>query len=81
MSNWDLMMPGMDGYEVAEKLRPGESGDELVLVALTGWGGAEERRRTTAAGFDYHFVKPAKVEDLEFAIAAGRRNQPAEANT
>ncbi len=77
----DLGMPGMDGYEVAERLRAVEGAEDLVLLALTGWGGAEERQRTAAAGFDYHFVKPAKVEDLEFAIASGRRTQPAEANS
>ena len=77
----DLGMPGMDGYEVAERLRAGEGSENLVLLALTGWGGTEERQRTAAAGFDYHFVKPAKVEDLEFAIASGRRNEPAEANS
>lgn len=74
----DLGMPGMDGCEVAEKLRAREGGDALVLIALTGWGGVEDRQRTMAAGFDYHFVKPARVEELEFAIAQGRVKQPAE---
>jgi PAS domain S-box-containing protein len=77
----DLGMPGMDGYEVAERLRAVEGAEDLLLLALTGWGGAEERDRTAAAGFDYHFVKPARVEELEFAIASGRRNQLAAANS
>jgi len=76
----DLGMPEMDGCEVAEKLRARDEGEELVLVALTGWGGMEDRQRTAAAGFDYHFVKPAKLEEIEFAISQGRRNQPAEAS-
>jgi PAS domain S-box-containing protein len=54
----DIGMPGMDGYEVARRLRalPGLKG--VVLAALTGWGQQEDRRRTTEAGFDHHFVKP-----------------------
>jgi len=76
----DLGMPEMDGCEVAEELRARDEGEELVLVALTGWGGMEDRQRTAAAGFDYHFVKPAKLEEIEFAISQGRRNQPAEAS-
>jgi PAS domain S-box-containing protein len=75
----DLGMPGMDGYEVAEKLRAREGGESLILLALTGWGGAEDRERTAAAGFDYHLVKPAKLEDIEFAMAQGRRKLAAEA--
>ena len=77
----DLGMPGMDGCEVAENLRARHKGEELILVALTGWGGVEDRQRTAAAGFDYHFVKPAKLEEIEFAISQGRRNHPAEAST
>jgi len=76
----DLGMPGMDGCEVAEKLRARAGGDALVLVALTGWGGVDDRQRTAAAGFDYHFVKPAKLEEIELAISQGRRIQPAEAS-
>ena len=76
----DLGMPGIDGCEVAETLRAREGGESLTLVALTGWGGAEDRQRTAAAGFDYHFVKPARVEELESAMTSGRRNQPAEAS-
>jgi PAS domain S-box-containing protein len=54
----DLGMPGMDGCEVARHLRlqPGLEG--VTLVALTGWGQAEDRRRTREAGFDHHLVKP-----------------------
>ncbi|MFN0017631.1 MAG: ATP-binding protein [Pirellulaceae bacterium] len=77
----DLGMPGMDGYAVAERLRAAEGAEDLVILALTGWGDAAERDRTAAAGFDYHFVKPAKLEEIEFAIASGRRNLPVAANS
>jgi CheY-like chemotaxis protein len=61
----DLGMPGMDGYEVARRLRerPGLAG--LRLAALTGWGQAEDRRRSAEAGFDYHLVKPVEPANLE----------------
>ena len=54
----DLGMPGMDGFEVAERLQRLPRMADVLLIALTGWGQAEDRRRTTEAGFDYHFVKP-----------------------
>ena len=61
----DIGMPGMDGFEVARRLRqlPGLEG--TVLAALTGWGQREDRRRTTEAGFDHHFVKPPEPATLE----------------
>jgi CheY-like chemotaxis protein len=54
----DIGMPGMDGYEVARRLRALPGLKRVVLAALTGWGQQEDRRRTTEAGFDHHFVKP-----------------------
>ena len=55
----DIGLPGMDGYEVARRLRelPGTRG--AVLIAMTGYGQEEDRRRTRDAGFAWHFVKPA----------------------
>jgi PAS domain S-box-containing protein len=68
----DLGMPGMDGYEVARRLRQ-ESGLEGVrLVALTGWGKDEDRRRTREAGFDQHLVKPADLPAVQAVLAGGR---------
>ena len=69
----DLGMPDMDGYQVAERVRGSQHGDSIVLVALTGWGGPEDRRRTQAAGFDHHFVKPLKLEQLSM-VATLERN-------
>ena len=54
----DIGMPGMDGYEVARRVRALQGLESVVLAALTGWGQQEDRRRTTEAGFDHHFVKP-----------------------
>ncbi|HUO86356.1 MAG TPA: ATP-binding protein, partial [Thermoanaerobaculia bacterium] len=60
----DLGMPGLDGYETAHRLRDLPEGRSLVLIALTGWGQEEDRRRTRDAGFDHHLVKPADLDTL-----------------
>jgi CheY-like chemotaxis protein len=61
----DLGMPGMDGYDVARQLREDPELKRAVLVAMTGWGQEEDRRRSLQAGFDYHLVKPAELKELE----------------
>jgi CheY-like chemotaxis protein len=61
----DIGMPGMDGYEVARRLRQTPGLEKTVLAALTGWGQQEDRRRTAEAGFDHHLVKPPEPEVLE----------------
>lgn len=60
----DIGMPGMSGYEVAHLLREKPATRPLTLVALTGWGQLEDRRRTREAGFDHHIVKPAELEAI-----------------
>jgi CheY-like chemotaxis protein len=54
----DIGLPLLDGYEVARRLRAGLGGP-LLLIALTGYGQPEDRRRALAAGFDHHLTKPA----------------------
>jgi len=54
----DIGMPGMDGYEVARAIRAQPWGADMLLVAQTGWGQEEDRRRTRQAGFDAHMTKP-----------------------
>ena len=54
----DLGLPGLDGYEVARAVRASPAGKSAVLIAVTGYGQAEDRRRSTEAGFDAHLVKP-----------------------
>jgi signal transduction histidine kinase/integral membrane sensor domain MASE1/ActR/RegA family two-component response regulator len=66
----DLGMPGMSGYEVARRLREQGASRDVVLVALTGWGQAEDRRLTKEAGFDYHLTKPADLAALERVFAS-----------
>jgi PAS domain S-box-containing protein len=61
----DLGMPGMDGYQVARKMREIPGMEKAVLAALTGWGQKEDLRRTAEAGFDHHLVKPPEPELLE----------------
>ena len=68
----DLGMPRMDGYETAREIRRKWWGKSATLVALTGWGGQQDRQKTTEAGFDAHLVKPVTEFDLFHAIAFSR---------
>jgi signal transduction histidine kinase len=60
----DLGMPKVDGYEAARAIRRDRSAKEVVLIALTGWGGDVDRRLSEEAGFDRHLVKPVVPTDL-----------------
>ena len=60
----DIGMPGMDGYEVARRIRSQPWGREATLVALTGWGQENDRRRSREAGFDSHCIKPLDIQRL-----------------
>jgi len=60
----DIGMPGMNGYEVARRMRQKPGGRETVIVAVTGWGQTEDRARSREAGFDHHLVKPAGLAAL-----------------
>jgi len=68
----DLGMPRMDGYETAREIRRKWWGKSATLVALTGWGGQQDRQKTSDAGFDAHLVKPVTEFDLFHAIAFSR---------
>lgn len=71
----DIGLPEMDGYEVARHLRADPATRSLPLIALTGYGQDEDRRRALEAGFDVHLVKPVEAEQLVQAIATARRPQ------
>ncbi len=66
----DIGMPGMDGYELARRVRAAPDGADLTLIALTGWGNDEDRRRSREAGIDHHLVKPVDSTLLEDLLAA-----------
>lgn len=77
----DIGLPGMDGYELARRLRSHPATADAVIVALTGYGQANDRLQSKAAGFDDHFIKPldmSKLDELLKDIAGGsRRRAPA----
>jgi CheY-like chemotaxis protein len=60
----DIGMPMLHGYDTARRFRQEEWGREIVLIALTGWGREEDRRRAEEAGFDGHLTKPVQVSAL-----------------
>ena len=66
----DLGLPGLDGYEVARALRASPTGKAITLIAVTGYGQAEDRQRSKEAGFDAHLVKPVSQTLLSSLIAA-----------
>ncbi len=65
----DIGLPKLDGYEVARRIRAGQ-GNSVVLVALTGWGQEDDRRRSKAAGFDHHLTKPVEMDALQSLLTA-----------
>ncbi|WP_363350883.1 PAS domain S-box protein [Methylocystis echinoides] len=68
----DVGMPRLDGYETARRIRKTSAGKRPLLVALTGWGQVEDRRRTQEAGFDAHLTKPASVEAIQALLRSVR---------
>jgi len=73
----DIGMPGMDGYEVARRIRRQPEFQKVTLIALTGWGQDKDRRQSQTAGFDYHLIKPADVDALQALLALVERNEEA----
>jgi CheY-like chemotaxis protein/nitrogen-specific signal transduction histidine kinase len=68
----DIGLPGFDGYEVARRIRATDEGKKMFLVAVTGYGQAEDRRRAQEAGFDAHATKPVLSDQLALIIAGMR---------
>jgi CheY-like chemotaxis protein len=69
----DIGMPGVSGYEAARQIREQAGCRETVLIALTGWGQAEDRRRSADAGFQHHLVKPIDPAELNRILASLKR--------
>jgi len=61
----DIGLPGMDGLEVARRIRARQGRDQVLLIALTGWGQEDDLRRSREAGMDHHLVKPVSFDTLE----------------
>jgi len=69
----DIGLPKLNGYEVAKRIREQPWGKDIVLVALTGWGQDEHRRRSQEAGFNHHLTKPVELDVLQELLAATER--------
>jgi CheY-like chemotaxis protein len=82
MAFLDIAMPQMNGYDVARTIRAAKWGREMVLVAVTGWGRAADKRRASESGFDHHLVKPFDFKTLQALLAqcAGKSRDAGESN-
>jgi two-component system CheB/CheR fusion protein len=69
----DIAMPGLDGYEVARRVRSEDWGRDMLLIAATGWGSESDRHASSASGFDAHLVKPIDITKLKELIGRWRR--------
>jgi PAS domain S-box-containing protein len=77
----DIGLPGIDGFEVARRVRAHERGRHILLVALTGYGREDDKERTLAAGFNHHLTKPVQLEALQGVVAGVTGPLPAEKPT
>ena len=66
----DIGLPGMDGYAVAQALRQNHELDRTLLIALTGYGQPDDRKKSSASGFDEHLIKPVDIELLRQLLAS-----------
>jgi PAS domain S-box-containing protein/excisionase family DNA binding protein len=71
----DIGLPDISGYEVAKRLRSDAQFQDVMLIALTGWGQREDRRRSKEAGFDHHLVKPIEFKKL-LSLLNSERKEP-----
>ncbi|MGH8576003.1 MAG: response regulator [Gammaproteobacteria bacterium] len=65
----DLGLPKLNGYEAARRIREQDGDTDMALVAVTGWGQEEDRRRSKEAGFDHHMTKPVEFAALQKLLA------------
>ncbi|QYF92224.1 response regulator [Massilia sp. PAMC28688] len=71
----DLGMPSMDGYEAARRIRDKAGTQNILMIALTGWGQSDARQRTMEAGFDHHLIKPVDFDEIK-RLASDRLGKP-----
>lgn len=65
----DIGLPKLNGYEACRRIRGEPWGKSVILIAVTGWGQEEDRRRSRGAGFDHHIVKPVDSHELMKLLA------------
>ncbi len=70
----DIGLPRLNGYDAARKIRALPGGDAIYLIALTGWGQEEDRRRSAESGFNLHMVKPVDPVAIENVLAGLHRS-------
>lgn len=68
----DIGMPGLDGHDLARRIRTEAWGKDLLLIAASGWGQNEDKQRSLEAGFNMHLVKPVELQTLEGLLATIR---------
>ena len=73
----DIGMPGMTGYETARRMRLEAWGRRALLIAVTGWGQDDDKRKAQSAGFDQHLTKPVDPDEIETVLAAYLSSAPA----
>jgi two-component system CheB/CheR fusion protein len=71
----DIGLPKLNGYDAAARIRA-QRGPDVLLVALTGWGQEEDRRRSREAGFDHHLTKPVELDALQRLLSAAHTSAP-----
>jgi DNA-binding response OmpR family regulator len=67
----DIGLPGMNGYDICQRLRERSWAQAVIIIALTGWGQEADREKSRAAGFDHHLVKPVAFPELLALVTAG----------
>ena len=73
----DIGLPGISGYDAARKIRQQQRSAPLLMIALSGWGQEDDRRKSKEAGFDHHFVKPVDIDSLTKVLLEHERRQAA----
>lgn len=73
----DVGMPGLNGYEVAQRIRARVDGAQVLLIAVTGWGQEKDRRQSAEAGFDHHLTKPVEPDFLIRLLQPARQERVA----
>jgi CheY-like chemotaxis protein len=66
----DIGLPGLSGYDAARRIRTDCKGSPILIIALTGWGQDQDRRRSADAGIDHHLVKPLDLDKLRRILAS-----------